>query len=67
VEADDRREGTSIAMDIRRALTAVFQTTTFDVHIVPAGWLVKSSSGKMARRATRAKWDSRASATRPPD
>lgn len=59
-EADgEGSDHASIAIDIRSALAAAFQITAFEVHLVPAGWLVKSSAGKMARRATREKWNER--------
>jgi acyl-CoA synthetase (AMP-forming)/AMP-acid ligase II len=40
----------------RQRLLASFQLANFDVHLVPPGWLVKASSGKMARGANRRKW-----------
>jgi fatty-acyl-CoA synthase len=40
----------------RQRLLASFQLASFDVHLVPPGWLVKASSGKMARGANRRKW-----------
>lgn len=46
----------SLAVSIRRRLLAVYQLSAFDVHIVPPGWLIKSSSGKMARTQNRQKW-----------
>ena len=41
------------------AVAAQFQITSVGVYLVPPGWLVKSSSGKMARRANREKWAAR--------
>jgi acyl-CoA synthetase (AMP-forming)/AMP-acid ligase II len=43
-------------IEIRTRILAAFQLANFDVRDVPAGWLVKSSSGKMARSANRRKW-----------
>jgi fatty-acyl-CoA synthase len=43
-------------LEARQLVLAAFQIANFDVHAVPAGWLVKSSSGKMARGANRSKW-----------
>ncbi len=43
-------------LTIRQLVLASFQVANFEVHLVPPGWLVKSSSGKMARRANREKW-----------
>lgn len=40
----------------RQRLLASFQLASFEVHLVPPGWLVKASSGKMARGANRRKW-----------
>ena len=47
----------SLAVEVRMVLVSAFQITAFDVHLVPTGWLVKSSAGKMARHATREKWN----------
>jgi acyl-CoA synthetase (AMP-forming)/AMP-acid ligase II len=41
---------------IRQRLLATFQIANFEVRLVPPGWLVKSSAGKMSRRANQAKW-----------
>lgn len=46
-----------VAMQIRQWVQASFELASFDVHLVPPGWLVKSSSGKMARSANREKWE----------
>jgi fatty-acyl-CoA synthase len=63
-EADlDALDRVSLVIDVRTALAAAFQITAFEVHLVPPGWLVKSSAGKMARRATRDKWNARPSAS----
>ena len=46
-----------LLLRIRQALTSAFQISAIDVHLVPSGWLVKSTAGKIARRATREKWN----------
>ncbi len=51
------QEATKAVVEIRQRLLAAFQIANFDVALVPPGWLVKSSSGKMARPANRAKWE----------
>ena len=43
-------------LEVRQRVLAGFQIANFEVHLVPPGWLVKSSSGKMARLASRDKW-----------
>lgn len=48
---------TSAVLEVRQRLLAAFQIANFDVKLVPPGWLVKSSSGKMARPANKAKWE----------
>ncbi len=42
---------------IRQWVQASFELASFEVRLVPPGWLVKSSSGKIARSANRDKWD----------
>jgi fatty-acyl-CoA synthase len=41
---------------IRQKVLAAFQIANFEVHRVEPGWLVKSTSGKMARSANQRKW-----------
>jgi fatty-acyl-CoA synthase len=41
---------------IRQHVLASFQIANFELHLVEPGWLVKSSSGKVARGANRDKW-----------
>ena len=41
---------------VRQRILATFQVANFEVHLVPPDWLIKSSSGKMARSANREKW-----------
>jgi acyl-CoA synthetase (AMP-forming)/AMP-acid ligase II len=52
-----------LAMTIRQRALAAFQIANFEVHLVPPEWLVKSSSGKMSRAASRRKWTEKASTT----
>jgi acyl-CoA synthetase (AMP-forming)/AMP-acid ligase II len=46
----------ALTTGIRQRVLAVFQISNFEVHVVPPGWLVKSSSGKMARSENRERW-----------
>ena len=56
-EADgDEAEGRRIIQGIRQRVLAAFQISNFEVHVLAPGWLIKSSSGKMARGANRQKW-----------
>jgi fatty-acyl-CoA synthase len=55
IDAPDMRER-AIVSEIRQRILAAFQIANFEVHLVPTGWLIKSSSGKMARRANKARW-----------
>lgn len=48
---------------LRRRLIAALELSNFEIRSVPAGWLVKSSSGKMARSTNRDKWWARRSGT----
>lgn len=41
---------------VRSRLIAVLGAANFEVHIVEPGWLIKSTSGKMARLLCRDKW-----------
>jgi acyl-CoA synthetase (AMP-forming)/AMP-acid ligase II len=52
----DNAEQMAIVLTIRQRILACFQIANFDVQLVSAGWLIKSSSGKMARGANREKW-----------
>ena len=51
--AEVRRQ---VAADIRQRVLAGFQIANFELALVEPGWLVKSTSGKMARSANRQKW-----------
>jgi fatty-acyl-CoA synthase len=46
----------SVVQRTRQMVLAAFQIANFEVHLVSPGWLVKSSSGKMARSANRDRW-----------
>jgi acyl-CoA synthetase (AMP-forming)/AMP-acid ligase II len=49
-------EKSSLIIRIRQAVLAQFQVANFAVHVVPPLWLVKSSSGKIARQANKSRW-----------
>ncbi|MBW3541923.1 MAG: hypothetical protein KY476_16770 [Planctomycetes bacterium] len=49
----------SAIIEIRQRLLAAFQIANFDVELLAPGWLLKSSSGKIARNANREKWAQR--------
>ena len=49
-------------LEVRQRILASFQIANFDVNPVPPGWLIKSSSGKVARSANQDKWRTEASA-----
>jgi fatty-acyl-CoA synthase len=52
-DADDAR---GIVLEVRQRVLAACQIANFEVRLVAPGWLVKSTSGKMARGANRRKW-----------
>lgn len=52
----DGAEAREVSVTIRQRIQAAFHITGFNVHLVPPGWLVKSTAGKMARGANREKW-----------
>jgi fatty-acyl-CoA synthase len=59
VLAESELEGSAARQAVvaaRQRLLAAFQVANFDVQLVPPGWLVKASSGKMSRGANRRKW-----------
>lgn len=41
---------------VRQAILATLQIASFQVHLLPPMWLLKSSSGKIARQANKSKW-----------
>jgi fatty-acyl-CoA synthase len=57
-------EGTTVPesalnLAIRQKLLGCLPVANFEIQLVPADWLVKSSAGKMARSANREKWAAR--------
>lgn len=52
----DDMERRRVIQEIRQRILAAFQIGNFDVSLVSRQWLVKSTSGKMARSANREKW-----------
>jgi len=50
---------TEICMAIRQRIASGLSVGNFEVHLIPARWLVKSSSGKISRIANREKWRAR--------
>lgn len=56
VETDDPAERKRINLDIRKRVGAQTDVTVNYVELVERGWLVKTSSGKIARGENRAKW-----------
>jgi acyl-CoA synthetase (AMP-forming)/AMP-acid ligase II len=53
-EAADSKAQTALKLDIARAGMAV-DVTIGQIHLAPARWLVKSSSGKLSRQANRSR------------
>jgi hypothetical protein len=53
LDSDDARP---TIIEARQRVSAAFQISNFEIHAVPSGWLVKSTSGKIARGANRLKW-----------
>lgn len=45
-----------ITIRIRQTILATFQVANFHVHLVPPMWLIKSSSGKIARQSNKDRW-----------
>jgi acyl-CoA synthetase (AMP-forming)/AMP-acid ligase II len=46
----------TLSSQLQQQVLAALQLANFSIHLVEPGWLVKSSSGKMARSANREKW-----------
>ena len=55
-DGHDGPDKSRIVLEIRQRILAGFQIGNFDVALVPPQWLVKSTSGKIARNANRQKW-----------
>jgi acyl-CoA synthetase (AMP-forming)/AMP-acid ligase II len=56
VDTDDPAEKQSIADQIRKTVTQSSAVALRHVHLVPEGWIIKTSSGKTARLANRDKF-----------
>jgi fatty-acyl-CoA synthase len=56
-----------VLQEVRQRVLAAFQIANFEVRLVPPGWLVKSTSGKLARSANRARWLALVSSSPAPD
>ncbi len=56
VATEDTADRKKIAASIRRTVVARSMVTVSYVHLVGPKWLVKTSSGKIARSANREKW-----------
>jgi len=56
VDSEDPAERERIANDIRQAVTRGSAVALRHVHLVDQKWLVKTSSGKIARSANREKF-----------
>jgi fatty-acyl-CoA synthase len=52
----DSGKAHQVTLEIRQRILAALQIANFEVRLVEPGWLVKSTSGKMARSANRRKW-----------
>jgi acyl-CoA synthetase (AMP-forming)/AMP-acid ligase II len=49
-------EQADLIVRIRQRILAALQVANFEIHLVPPGWLIKSSAGKIARKPNQAKW-----------
>lgn len=49
-------ESMQLRIEIRQRIIAALQVTNLEVHVVEPGWLIKSTSGKIARGKNREKW-----------
>jgi len=56
VNTEDAAERKHIATRIRQTVARQSMVTVSYVHLVDSRWLIKTSSGKVARRANRDKW-----------
>jgi acyl-CoA synthetase (AMP-forming)/AMP-acid ligase II len=57
VDTSDLEERKQIARAIRKAIVQQSMVTATYVHLVESKWLIKTSSGKVARAANREKWE----------
>ena len=56
VDPDDPAEKQAIADQVRKTVTQSSAVALRHVHLVPEGWIIKTSSGKTARLANRDKF-----------
>lgn len=56
IDEQARDRAPRIALEIRRTVAQQFDCTPADVRVLPQRWLVKSTSGKLARSDNRAKY-----------
>lgn len=56
VDTDNEAELKSIFQDIKQTVATQTTVTVNYVHLVEEKWLIKTSSGKIARSANRDKW-----------
>jgi len=52
----DTAESRDVILEVRQRILAALQIANFEVRLVEPGWLVKSTAGKVARKANREKW-----------
>ena len=55
-ESDGSEHEKRLALQIRKRIAQDFDCTPTDVRVVPSRWLIKSTSGKLARAANRDKY-----------
>jgi acyl-CoA synthetase (AMP-forming)/AMP-acid ligase II len=55
-QPDDREQGLALERELRRAITQALEITLGEVRVVERGWIIKTSSGKKARRDNREKY-----------
>jgi fatty-acyl-CoA synthase len=55
-ESDGTEHEKRLALQIRKRISQEFDCTPSDVRVVPTRWLIKSTSGKLARAANRDKY-----------
>lgn len=55
-ETEGVEETGPLSLEVRKCVAQTFDTTVADVRMVPDRWLVKSTSGKLARADNRAKY-----------
>lgn len=55
-DLSDPQARMNATIEIRQRILAALQIANFQVHLVEPGWLIKSTSGKMARTLNQEKW-----------